>query len=174
VVHLEHQRGLRAPVRDPLDEVCLPQRTAQIERRGVDRLGEVEQLADRPRLRQAHAADVVRDVEVGVDDPLRRAERQRRHDHPLSEPEHDPARPLVGQPEPVEVGHDIEERNRDHPGAAPRVVLRAKHEVVARLHFLREFEVPVVRLGRHMVTALQMSPPRETGAAGEHDLVRVQ
>ena len=76
VVHLLQQRGLAAA--QAFDDGELPERPRAVERVERDQRGEVEELAHRARLRQRDAADVLIDLEVGIVDPQRRGEADRR------------------------------------------------------------------------------------------------
>ena len=59
----------RLAVGQPLDHGELPERASPVEALHPDRLGQVEQRAPVARSGSAHAAQVVVEVEVGVEDP---------------------------------------------------------------------------------------------------------
>ena len=83
VVHLEHERG--PALREALDERELPERSGAVEvtHRGGRR--DLEDRVERRRLRRAHAARVIAEVEVGIGGPRGRTDAQRRLDDPLAQ-----------------------------------------------------------------------------------------
>ena len=109
-----------------------PQGTGGVQRRGQDDLGQVEQLAQRARGGQRDPAQVVVQVEVGVDDPARRRGRDRRHHHLLPHPDDHPAGPLHRLPQPAPVGRAVEELHAEERGPGGRVRLAPVHQVVQR------------------------------------------
>ena len=100
----------------------------------VDQRGQVEQLAERARLGQGDAADVVVDVEVGVVDPHRRREVDGRRLHAPAQAGHVPRRPLHARTEPVEVGRPVEDRQRGERRREVRILLEAPHQPLGVAH----------------------------------------
>ena len=93
--------GLRddreAAVGEPLDEVDLPQRAVRVERPRHQPGHQLGELGGRPGPGQRRAADVERDVEVGVVDPDRPGQLARDVAHLLPVPRHRHQPPLDGR-----------------------------------------------------------------------------
>ena len=92
VAELDHHRS--PAVFQALDVQCLPQGARGVQRRLQRDLGQVEELAQRARGGQRHPAQVVVQVEVGVDDPARRRRREGRDHDLLPHPDDHPAGPV--------------------------------------------------------------------------------
>ena len=87
----------------------VPQGAVTVEARHGCDAGEVEQRPEVPGRGDCGAPDVERQVEVGVDDPLRRCEpRQRDLGEPVAEPQDLPARAIHPLDQAVPVGRPIE------------------------------------------------------------------
>ena len=129
-----------------------PQGAGGVQRRGQDDLGQVEQLAQRARGGQRDPAQVVVQVEVGVDDPPRRRGRDGRHHHLLPHPDDHPAGPVHRLPQPAPVGRAVEEFHAEERGPGGRVRLAPVHQVVQRAELVgrrrRMGHLAIIVLGR--------------------------
>jgi hypothetical protein len=133
VAELAQQRGPDPRIAlQALDVHHLPQGTRGVQRRGQDDLGQVEQLAQRARGGQRDPAQVVVQVEVGIDDPLRRGDRQRRDDDLLPHPDDHPAGPVHRLAQPAPVGGPVEELDTEERRPGGRVRLTPVQQVIQR------------------------------------------
>ncbi len=110
----------------------LPQGARGVQRRLQDDLGQVEELAQRTRGRQRDPAQVVVQVEVGIDHPPRRRCRYRRDHHLLPHPDDHPAGPVHRLAQPGPVGRAVEDLHVQERGSGGRIRLAAVHQVVQR------------------------------------------
>jgi len=119
-----------------LDVHRLPQGARGVQRRLQRDLGQVEQLAQRARGGQRDPAQVVVQVEVGVDDPLRRRGRQGRDHDLLPHPDHHPAGPVHRLAQPGPVGRAVEKLHAEERRPGGWVRLTPVHQVIHRTEFV--------------------------------------
>ena len=130
VAELGQQRGPSAL--QALDVYRLPQRARGVQRRLEGELGQVEELAQRARGGQRDPAQVVVEVEVGIDHPARRSGRQRRDHHLLPHPDDHPAGPVHRLAQPGPVGRLVEDLQVQERRSRGRVRLAPVQQVVQR------------------------------------------
>jgi L-lactate dehydrogenase complex protein LldF len=134
VVELDQDRA--APAFEPGDLVELPERAVLVEGLHRDRLGEVEEVAQRALAGDAHAPDVVARVEQRVALPARRRDAERVDRDPLAQPRDPLDRALEHVLEAVLVGRLLQDHHRDDGRAQHRVELVVPEQRVARAHAL--------------------------------------
>jgi hypothetical protein len=142
VVHLLDDRG--PVVGQPLDDRELPQRPGPVEALHGDRLGHVEQVAQRALAGRPHPPEVVVEVEVGIDHPAGRRPDERRAHDPLAHAGDEPGAPLELVEEPGPVRCPVEDGHRGDRRAQERVLLDAPHERVGVAHPVLEAHGVVV------------------------------
>ena len=141
----------------------LPQRARGVQRRLQRDLGQVEQLAQRARRGQGDPAQVVVQVEVGIDDPPRRGGRQRRDHDLLPHPDHHPAGPVHRLAQPAPVGGLVQELHAEERRPGGRVRLAPVQQVIQRTELVglpkRQW-----RMGHYVIIVFPWND--SSGAAG--------
>jgi hypothetical protein len=141
VVDLHDQA--RPAVLEALDDRELPQRPGPVEGLHADGLGDVEQVSQAPTVGRAHEAEVVVEVEVGVDLPPRGREGQGVADDPLTEADDRAAGPLQLVPQARTVRGALQHDDGGDRAAEQRIPLDGPHELVGVAHAGLEVQVLV-------------------------------
>jgi len=158
---LEHVAG--ATALETFDQRRFPGRARLVERRHRQVLCEIEQLAFRAGLRQAHATQVVIEIEVRILDPDRVADAEARIDDTLAKTRHRFGHPTMTGDEAFPVRRGVHHQHRGRRRAQTRIDFRAPHHGLERAHLGRAApvaqygeEVFVHRFGfAHLLSALE-------------------
>ena len=132
VVKLHHERRLAAL--EPLDERELPQRPITIEARHPGLASELQDGRQRLRGRRLEPADVPRQVEIGIDDPTRRGQPQRRRHDPVPKPRRQPRAALEPLRQPIPVRAAIQQQHAHDRRPQQRVLLHVPGERITVAH----------------------------------------
>ena len=127
-----------------VDHGELPQRPGPVEALHGDRLRHVEQVAQRAVAGGARPAQVVVEVEVRVDLPARRRDRQRVGHDALAQAGHEPRRAVEALDQPVVIGGPVEHRHRGDRRPQQRVLLDRPHERVGVAHPVLEAHLSAI------------------------------
>jgi hypothetical protein len=148
VVHLEHVG--RSPALQPGDDPRFPRRALAVERGQGHRRREVEELTPSTGALHLLAAEVVREREVRVGHPGRRAPVTPRLQNALAQARHEARRPLVGREDPVPLRRGVQDVEDDDRRPQPRVDLGAPHHGLERVHLARSAD-QIAGPARHAV-----------------------
>ena len=136
VVDLQDHRAAAAV--EAVHQGALPQRPGPVEALHGDGLGHLQQVAHGAVARHPGEAEVVAEVEVGVDLPPRRCQRQRVGPHPLAQPGHHPTDPVEGAPQVLASHGALQHHHGGDGGAQHGVLLDGPHEGVGIAHAVLE------------------------------------
>ena len=130
MMELEEER--RSAVGKPVEEPRFPQRPRAIERRLIGWRDRAEELIEVARRRNRVLAQVVVDVERGIEGPVRQGEVEGRFHHVLAEPRHRGDGTLEGMAEPSRVGTAVQHEQHRHRGRLHWRVGPPEREILAR------------------------------------------
>ena len=126
VVEALHHGRLAAA--ESVDHHELPQGSGAVERVHEERRREPVEVGPRAPTAQGDVLEVVVEVEVGIDLPLRRRQPPEHRGDPLAETREDDRGPLEGRPHPVEVGGPVEDRHVGDVARQARVLFEVPHQ----------------------------------------------
>jgi hypothetical protein len=132
MMHFQQIPG--ATIGQTLEKGGLPQRTGAVERCHRNLLGGGQHVGEGRTVGESHAPHVIVQVEIGIYDPCWDADAQRRLDHPLPEPRHEPRCPFMRGQEPVPLRRHVELLQRAYCRAQPRISFGAPHQCLERAH----------------------------------------